>query len=74
MKTLSKITGEYYEDEDCVFFRNPLQSAYYVFREGKLVDLFVGSDLKFVFVFNKETHNRLKQEWGSRKREFGVPN
>lgn len=66
MKTKSDITGLYYEDEDCVFFRNPVQSSYYVFRGAKLIDLFVDSKLQFVFVFSKSDHERLKMEWRER--------
>ena len=63
MKTLSEITGKYYEDEDCVFFRNTLQSAFYKFNNADLVDLFVDDNMKFVFVFYKQDHERLKMLW-----------
>lgn len=63
MKSISSITGMYYEDEDMVFFRNPLQSAYYVFHGAKLQDLFVDDKMRFVFVFSKADHNKLKMLW-----------
>ena len=66
MKTKSNITGLDYEDEDCVFFRNPVQSAYYVFKNAKLIDIFVDSKLQFVFVFSKADHEKLKLEWRER--------
>ena len=63
MKTLSETTGKYYEDEDCVFFRNTLQSAFYKFHEAELVDMFVDDKMRFVFVFTKKDHERLKMLW-----------
>ena len=63
MRTLSETTGKYYEDEDCVFFRNTLQSAFYVFHGAKLVDMFVDDKMRFVFVFTKADHERLKMMW-----------
>lgn len=66
MLCLSNITNTYYNDEDCVFFRNPIQSAFYVFRQAELQDLFVDDNLRFVFVFSKKDHSRLKLEWKNR--------
>ena len=63
MRTLSETTEKYYEDEDCVFFRNTLQSAFYKFHGAELVDLFVDNNMKFVFVFYKKDHERLKMLW-----------
>jgi hypothetical protein len=63
MKTRSDVTGKYYEDEDCVFFRNTLQSAFYRFHDAELVDLFVDDNMRFVFVFYKRDHERLKMIW-----------
>lgn len=63
MKTLSQITGKYYEDEEHVFFRNTLQSAFYVFHGAKLIDIFVDDKMRFVFVFSKADHEKLKLLW-----------
>lgn len=63
MKTLSETTGRYYEAEDCVFFRNTLQSAFYKFYGAELIDMFVDDNMKFVFVFSKIDHERLKMLW-----------
>lgn len=63
MQTISETTGVCYEAEDCVFFRNTLQSAFYVFHGAKLVDAFVDNNLKFVFTFYKTDHERLKMLW-----------
>lgn len=61
MKSVSDLTGTQYED--CVFFRNTLQSAFYVFHGAKLIDIFVDDNMKFVFVFTKADHNKLKLLW-----------
>ena len=65
MRSISSITNLPYENEDCVFFRNTLQSAFYVFQGAKLVDLFVDNNMRFVFVFSKEDHHRLKLLWAN---------
>lgn len=67
MKAVSDITNTIYEAEDCVFFRNAHQSAFYVKHGAKLVDLFVDSSIKFVFVFTKEDHKRLIGMWVDNK-------
>lgn len=69
MITISNITKEAYYDEDMVFFRNPLQSAFYVFKGAELKDLFVDDKLRFVFVFSKEDHNKYKIEWKLRNKD-----
>lgn len=63
MLQISELNGEKYDDSDCVFFRNPTQAAHYLFWGAKLVDLFVGGDMKIVYVFLKKTHNKLKYRW-----------
>lgn len=69
MITESNLTGAIYHDEDMVFFRNPLQSAFYVFSGAKLVDLFVDDKLRFVFVFSKIDHEKLKLKWKLRNKD-----
>lgn len=69
MRMFSDITNEIYEAEDCVFFRNAYQSAFYVKNGAKLVDLFVDSSTKFVFVFTKEDHKKLIGKWVENKPE-----
>ena len=63
MKSKSAITGKYYEDENHVFFRNTLQSAFYCFHGATLVDIFVDDKMHFVFVFTKADHERIKLLW-----------
>jgi len=69
MKSISNLTGKVYEDEDHVFFRNPLQSAFYYYHGAELVDLFVGKDLKWVWTFKKSDHNKLKLIWKENNKE-----
>ena len=63
MQYVSKITGKKYKDENHVFFRNTLQSAFYVFHGAKLVDIFVDDNMRFVFVFSRTDHDKLKLLW-----------
>lgn len=74
MKVRSDTTGIYYEAEDCVFFRNTLQSAFYKFHGAELVDVFVDDNMKFVFVFYKTAHERLKMMWKNANIEKGKVN
>lgn len=67
--SVSEITGERYFDEDCVFFRNPKQSCWYMLNGAKLVDLVATDGLQFVWVFDKESHMRLRDEWRTRKHD-----
>lgn len=67
MSTRSEVTRELYNEEEMVFFRNPTQSAYYCLKGAKLVDVFATNELKFVFVFSKEDHRKIKKDWEKRK-------
>ena len=60
----SDVTRLTYYDEDCVFFRNIMQSIKYIEWGARLVDLFVDGEHKLVFVFFKEDHDKLKLKWG----------
>lgn len=61
----STLSGLYYNESDMVYFRNALQSAFYVFHGADLQDLFVDDKMHFVFVFLKSDHERLKLLWKS---------
>lgn len=63
MKSISDLTGEMYENEDVVFFRNHVQAAHYYAWGCKLVDQFVDSNMKWVFVFWKKDHAWAKLKW-----------
>ena len=74
MKVVSEVTGIEYEAEDCVFFRNYIQAAHYISWGAKLVDMFTDNQIKLVFVFTKDTHNKLKARWGNKESNQGGQN
>lgn len=63
MKCISELTGKIYESEDCHFFKNQIQSAYYYSWGCELVDLSLGSDMKWIYVFKKSDHENVKNKW-----------
>lgn len=67
MMEYSDVTKELYHVEDKVFFRNLLQSAYYIHNGAKIYDIFTDSKGMLVFVFSKKAHKRLKQGWHDSK-------
>lgn len=69
MKSISESTGKTYENEDCHFFRNYIQAAYYFSWGCELVDLFVDGDMKWVFVFKKSDHEWAKLKWAEKNKE-----
>ena len=70
MISISELTGEAYDDENMVHFKNYVQSAHYVAWGARLIDLYVTSDMKFVYVFSKEDHQRLKYKWINKNNEY----
>lgn len=72
MLSKSDVTGEIYEQEDCVFFRNYIQAAYYIEWGCRLIDIFTDSKHKLVFVFTKEEHQKYISRWMDRKEELGL--
>lgn len=67
MKSICDLTGKMYENEDVVFFRNPVQAAHYYSWGCELVDLFVDSNMKWVYVFWKKDHAWAKFKWTENK-------
>ena len=63
MRMRSEITGRCFENEDMVHFKNPLQSAFYVFHGATLYHIEVDDKMHFTFVFSKVDHERLKMLW-----------
>lgn len=68
MKSISELTGELYENEDCCFFRNYVQAAHYYAWGAKLVDLFVDDNMKWVYVFKKSDHAKMKDRWNANEK------
>lgn len=67
MKMISEVTKIEYEVEDCVYFRNIHQSAFYIANNAKIIDVFTDSQGKIVFCFDREEHNRLIKLWMANK-------
>lgn len=63
MKCVSNLNGELYESEDCHYFKNYIQAAYYYKWNCKLIDLDVGTDMKWIFAFKKSDHEKVKDKW-----------
>lgn len=61
----NEITGKYYNPEECVFFKNAAQSAAYAFRGNAEIKAILNSEdnERFIFVFSKRDHARLKKAW-----------
>lgn len=60
---VSEITGVKYNPAECVYIRNPVQTAKYIKHKLPLLDLIVGDDDKLTFVFDRETSKNLYQLW-----------
>lgn len=67
MKEYSDITQRWYEPDECVFFRNCVQSAHYIAWGATVYDIFVDNQNKLVFCFSREDHNKLKNRWGTKQ-------
>lgn len=63
MKTKSDVTGMFYENEECVFYRNHIQAARYLEWGATIIDIFTDSKHKLVFVFSKADHEKYLQRW-----------
>lgn len=63
----SKITNMLYDKNDCVFFKNPVQSAFY-YENGVIpVDVFPEKNGKWVWVFWETDHKKMIDKWNSRR-------
>ena len=69
MNVRSDVTGRDYDDRDVVFYRNIVQSIFYMEHGEMPIDFFVDGRHKLVFVFTRESHNRLIQKWIDNKSE-----
>lgn len=65
----SEITGQWYDPDEMVFYKNPLQSAYMLEWGEKLVDIFTDSDHRLIFVFTRDSHRRCIDKWMKQKRD-----
>lgn len=58
----SKVTGKSYSETQVVYFGNLFQSMKYMQHGAVPVDIIVSKD-KFIFVFRKEDHVKLRDAW-----------
>lgn len=66
----SDVTGRDFYDEEAVYYRNVIQSAWMLSHpDCVLLDIFTDSKGKIVFVFPKELHKNLIGEWANRKHD-----
>jgi hypothetical protein len=49
---VSEITGKRYNPSECVYIKNPVQTAKYLKHNLPLLDLIVSDDDKLVFIFS----------------------
>lgn len=63
MLSRSKITGKLYEPTNMVHIINPTQSALYYSNGAELIDMFVGKDYKWVWVFDREATKDLYDKY-----------
>lgn len=64
---LSKTSSTYYDEDECIFIKNPKQAAFYILNESKLIDLFSNDELELVYVFLKIDHEKCGEMWRDRK-------
>lgn len=59
----SDITGSKYNPAECVYIKNPVQTARYLKHKLPLLDIIVGDDDKLVFIFNRESSREYYELW-----------
>jgi hypothetical protein len=66
MKVYSETTQRYYEDDDAIYYRNVIQSAWMLTHpDCELLDVFESGG-KLVLAFSKESHKKYIKEWAER--------
>lgn len=60
---VSDITGKQYNPSECVYIKNPVQTARYIKHNLPLLDLLVSDDDKLVFIFNREKSRECYELW-----------
>lgn len=68
MYVTSDVTGRTYQAEDAVFFRNLIQSSFYISHNATVLDVFVDSKGKMVVAFPREEHDVLIKKWANNKK------
>lgn len=60
---VSEITGKTYNPSECVYIKNPVQTAKYLKHKLPLLDLIVSDDDKLVFIFNRDMSRENYELW-----------
>lgn len=68
MYMTSDVTGKTYQAEDAVFFRNLVQSSFYISNGATILDIFTDSDGLLVIVFPRDEHKILIKKWVDNKK------
>ena len=68
MMEISDVTGRRFNSEEAVYFRNLVQSSFYISHGATILDVFADSVGKIVFVFPRNEHDALIKEWMDNKK------
>lgn len=61
----SERTGRTYDDDNVVFYKNALQSAFYCNNGATLLDLITTNENRFIFVFSISDHKKYIGMWNA---------
>lgn len=64
----SDVTGKTFVSEEAVYFRNPIQSGFYIANGATILDVFADSENKMVVVFPRDEHKVLIKRWMDNKK------
>ena len=64
----SDVTGKTFVSEEAVYFRNPIQSGFYIANGATILDVFADSENKMVVVFPSDEHKVLIKKWMDNKK------
>ena len=64
----SDVTGKIFVSEEAVYFRNPIQSGFYIANGATILDVFADSENKMVVVFPRDEHKVLIKKWMDNKK------
>lgn len=69
MISVSELTGRTYVDEECVYFRNLYQCAFYIAHHVMPIEMFTDGNGKLVMVFDRNQHNEMIKLWMANKEQ-----
>lgn len=68
MLEYSDVTGKSFHSEEAVYFRNLVQSGFYIANGATILDVFADSENKMVVVFPRDEHKVLIKKWMDNKK------